>query len=311
MDIKPVIIICNNEIAIPALKELLFFKQVSVVGIPQNNSYLLETVRALSMLGDTPVVALHKKDWVAVLSSAIQQYQSETVLMMTFPFKIPATLLKLPLKGFINFHYGRLPQHRGAAPIFSQVAYREQQPGISIHKVTEVLDAGPIIMQQAIQYNANDTYGLLGDKLGNLGAKMVIPLMKIVSFGSILPAFPQDETHAKYYDKPNSSNLMLNWKAMDAATIRAMVLACNPWNKGCGTTIHQQIIVITEVNPVEEKAAQGIDAGTITQINEKEGIRVSTIDGLQLDIAIFYTKNGIYSSKWFGQLGLAIGDKFE
>ncbi|MFZ4057535.1 MAG: methionyl-tRNA formyltransferase [Ferruginibacter sp.] len=311
MDIKPVIVICNNEIAVPALKELLFFKQVAAVGIPQNNSYLLEAVRALSMLGDTPVVALNKKDWVAVLSSAIQQYQCETVLMMTFPFKIPATLLKLPLKGFINFHYGRLPQHRGAAPIFSQVATREQQPGISIHVVTENLDAGPIIMHQTVPYNANDTFGILAERLADVGAKLVTPLMKILSFGSIIPALPQQENEAVYHEKPNASNLMLNWKTMDAAKIRALVLACNPWNKGCGATIKNNILVITEINEVEEIAPQGVEGGTIINIHEEHGIRVATVDGLLLDIAIIYTENGIYSSKWYKHLGLVIGDKFE
>ena len=104
------LILCNNPIAVPGIKEFLFFGKVGAIGIPKKNKEMKEILERMMADSGVPLLLLDKNDYKEKIVQAIQQNQVTVGLMMTFPFMITPEILALPARGFINFHYGLLPQ---------------------------------------------------------------------------------------------------------------------------------------------------------------------------------------------------------
>jgi methionyl-tRNA formyltransferase len=308
-DIKA-IILCNNPIAIPGIKEFLFFGKVAAIAIPKSNKEMQHILEPMLKEVNVPLLLLHKKDYVAQLENAIMEYTPNVVLMMTFPFIIPAYILSKPKKGFINFHYGLLPQCQGPQPILWHMLNNDKDAGITLHKVDEGIDTGDIIMQEKITIEENNTYGILQSKLAFLGAKLAASLFKILSFGSIIPATKQDLTKAKYYEMPTAKDLTINWQSMHAEKIVRLVNACNPWNKAAGTSINNWGLGITEAEIMGDCVEDNKLAGTILTCNKENGLQVKTMDNKKLKLNILYTNEGFFSGYKALDFGIKINDIF-
>lgn len=310
MNNNKLLLLCNNSIALPALRELLFFGHAAAVVVPAKNKDLITDLENLLKDTGVPLLKVDRNNFKKALRQEIEKNKPIAVLIMTFPYLIPKELLNLPAKGFINFHYGRLPEYRGPEPIFTQVMQQEKRPALSVHVVTEGIDNGPIIFTEIIPYDPNDTYGILQRKMANAGAKTVSLLMKILHFGNLLPSVAQDETKAVYHKKPTTATLTINWQTMDGAAIRALANACNPWNKGCGVLLKGQMIGITEVEIIKNDSNGSAQPGTIVNLDADNGLQVSCCNGDLIKINIIYTEEGFMSGKRLLEKMIVKGDRF-
>ncbi len=309
-DIKA-LILCNNPIAIPGIKEFLFFEKVVAIGIPKRNKEMQSILEPMLKEVAVPLLLLDKKEYKNQLSKAIDEHKPNVVLMMTFPFIIPIEILSKPERGFINFHYGLLPQCQGPQPILWHMLNNDVEAGVTLHKVDEGIDTGDIIMQEKITIDENDTYGILQAKLAFLGAKQAASLFKILSYGSIIPSTKQDLSKAKYYKMPTAKDLTINWSTMPASKIIRLVNTCNPWNKGAGSLINDWQIGITEVEIVGDIYHDERIAGSIMAFDKENGLIVKTIDNKKLRINIFYTNEGFFSVSKMASFGIKEGDSFK
>ena len=82
--------------------------------------------------------------------------------------------LTLSKHGFINLHASLLPKWRGAAPIQRSIMNQDNQTGISVMKIIEELDAGPIMLQEKININENEDAQTLSKKLSDIGANLIL-----------------------------------------------------------------------------------------------------------------------------------------
>ncbi len=305
-----VIILCNNPISIPSIKEFLFFGKVAAIAIPKRNKEMQHILEPMLKEVSVPLLLLNKKEYKTELSNAIDQYKPNVVLMMTFPFIIPTEILSKPEKGFINFHYGLLPQCQGPHPILWHMLNNDVEAGVTVHKVDEGIDTGDIIMQEKIGIDVKDTYGLLQSKLAFLAAKQSASLLKILTYGSIVPATKQDLSNAKYYEMPTAKDLTILWQDMKAEKIVRLVNACNPWNKGAGTSINNWGLGITEVEIIGACEETTQKAGFVIYADKENGLIVKTIDNKKLKINIVYTNEGFFSGTRMGDFGIKPADIF-
>jgi methionyl-tRNA formyltransferase len=146
--------------------------------------------------------------------------------------------------------------------------------------------------------------------LAFLAARQAANLLKILSYGTIIPASPQDETKAGYYEMPKAEELTINWNEMTAEKIIRLVNACNPWNKGAGTSINEWIIGVTEAELSENTHSNELVPGTIIACNPGDGLLVKTIDNKNLRINIIYTNEGFFSGSRLADFGIKMGMKF-
>ncbi|HSM44083.1 MAG TPA: methionyl-tRNA formyltransferase, partial [Acidimicrobiia bacterium] len=82
-------------------------------------------------------------------------------------------VLELPGNGMLNVHFSLLPRWRGAAPVARALMAGDEMTGVTIIKLDEGLDTGPVLTAQAIDISKSDNAGELTDRLARLGARLV------------------------------------------------------------------------------------------------------------------------------------------
>jgi methionyl-tRNA formyltransferase len=127
----------------------------------------------------------------------------------------------------INVHASLLPRYRGAAPIEGAILGGERESGVTIMRITEQMDAGPILLQRAIPLAPDETQGSLKAKLAELGADALLEALALLVRGE-LREIAQDESRATYTSLIKKEDATVNWTA-DAIAIERTVRAFDPW----------------------------------------------------------------------------------
>src|SRR6056300_1961590 len=99
---------------------------------------------------------------------------AEIVVVVAYGQIIPKNYLEIPKFGFINIHASLLPKWRGAAPIQRAIMNLDKETGISIMKITEKLDSGPVCAIYKIELNPSDNAFEVSKKLSLLAAEKII-----------------------------------------------------------------------------------------------------------------------------------------
>lgn len=303
-------VLCNNEMAIPAMQQLYMSGSMQSVVVPEKNTALFSVLKQMLTGTGISLVSVNKKNLEFTIKKTAAEKNITAAWLMTFAYIIPKALLNLFPGGFINFHYGLLPQYRGANPVLAQMLNGESESGITIHRVDENIDTGPIVMQEKIAIEDSDTFGIQLQKLSMLGASMAMDLLRVCRLSPIPPSIPQDESKANYYKKPVAADLMINWSTMSSHQIIRLINACNPWNKGAGTIINGMGICLTDAESTDEVYAGNAAAGTIITLDEQAGLKIYCFDNKPIRINIICTPEGFFSGKRLMDYGIKINDQF-
>lgn len=138
---------------------------------------------------------------------------------------IPRSVLDIPKLGAINVHASLLPRWRGAAPVARAILAGDTQTGVSIMKMDEELDHGPVLAVRATPIEDGEDAGQLTRRLAGLGAEL---LVETLEHFDELRVVGQDHTLATHAPKLNKSEGELDW-SMGADEIDRRVRALQPW----------------------------------------------------------------------------------
>ncbi|MCL1597659.1 MAG: methionyl-tRNA formyltransferase [Actinomycetia bacterium] len=94
-------------------------------------------------------------------------------LVVAFGRILTPAMLSLVPYGFLNVHFSLLPRWRGAAPVERAIASGDEMAGVTLMKINEGLDTGPILGEIATPIGPNETGGTLTARLAHLGASLV------------------------------------------------------------------------------------------------------------------------------------------
>ena len=131
----------------------------------------------------------------------IYELTADILLVACFPFKLPRTLWQLERFACWNLHPSLLPKYRGPAPVFWQLCHRESNTGVTLHEVSERLDAGSIVAQKSLSMSISTSASELEEWLAECGVDLFLEALAHHRRGS-LTAIPQDEVTASYYPHP-------------------------------------------------------------------------------------------------------------
>ena len=123
---------------------------------------------------------------------------------------IPKNFLDLTKKGFINIHASILPQWRGAAPIQRSIMNLDNETGISIMKISEELDSGPLCNIYKIQLDQNDNAEEISEKLSILAAEKILDNVDDILDGKVIFK-EQDHLKATYAKKILKNEGQIDW----------------------------------------------------------------------------------------------------
>lgn len=141
-------------------------------------------------------------------------YQPDLICVSCFSRIIPPAVLALPRLGALNLHPARLPRYRGPAPLFWQFRAGETDPGVTVHYMSEKLDAGDIVLQTGVTFPD----GIDGPEAESIcaeaGAALLTEAVARAARGDA-PRSPQDAARASYQPLPGRADLSLHldWPA--------------------------------------------------------------------------------------------------
>ena len=118
--------------------------------------------------------------------------------------------------GILNIHPSLLPKWRGASPIQAAIIEGKKQTGVSIIKLDEKLDHGPIISQFKENILDSDTSSTLRQRLFKRGSKVLIELLNSYMKGDIKPRM-QDEDQATYTKQLSKKDGFIPPKILNSA----------------------------------------------------------------------------------------------
>lgn len=140
---------------------------------------------------------------------------------------IPKEILNIAKYGNINAHPSLLPKYRGASPIQSAILNGDQETGITIMLMDKLMDHGPILAQQKIPLNGDETADLLRQELSEIGKNLLVQVIKDCFLGHIT-ARAQNHEAATYCKIIKKDNAKINW-ANSAQTIERQIRAYYSW----------------------------------------------------------------------------------
>ncbi|MGO9199901.1 MAG: methionyl-tRNA formyltransferase [Limisphaerales bacterium] len=183
-------------------------------------------VKKLAARRGLPVVQPERARDPAFLGE-LRRLRPDLIAVTAFGQLLPQPMLDLPRYGCLNVHASLLPKYRGAAPIQWAVLNGEAQTGVSIMKMDAGLDTGPVLAQEATPIGPEDDSQTLHDRLGVMGARLLVRTIRQYVAGSITP-LSQPETGSSWAPKIKKQDGRIAW-AEPAPAILNRVRALIPW----------------------------------------------------------------------------------
>jgi len=167
---------------------------------------------------------------LALNQESIHEFQSlkpDVAILFAYGKIIPKAWLDIPLYGFINIHASLLPKWRGAAPVQRSIENNDEITGISIMKMNEKLDEGPVLASQVIPIT-KETNGLnLINQMSLDSCSLLFNTLEKYFLGKI-KMHDQDSSLSTYANKINKIESKINWSEK-AATIERKIRAFYPY----------------------------------------------------------------------------------
>jgi methionyl-tRNA formyltransferase len=168
-------------------------------------------------------VKIRTPEFVAELKS----YAPDLIVVAAYGRILTQAILDVPLLMPINVHASLLPRHRGASPIEGAILAGDSETGVTIMRVVEQMDAGPMLLKRSIPIAPGETQATLKEKLAELGATALIEALELFARGEIVET-PQEESLATFTKIIAKKDAVIDW-TRPAAEIERAVRAYDPW----------------------------------------------------------------------------------
>ena len=196
----------------------------------------------------------------------------EVVVVAAYGLFLPPDVLEIPRLGCLNIHPSLLPRYRGPSPVVSAILTGDEQTGVTIMKLDEGMDSGPLLAQVTVPIAERETAPELTRRLFDLGADLLVDSLPRWSSGNIR-AMPQDEGHATFTTLVKKEDGEIVWTD-GAERIARKVRAYEPW-PGTFTHWDGKLLKILEASAMAGDAQPGHVVGL-----DDGGIGIGTGDGL-------------------------------
>lgn len=223
----------SDNFSVPSLKSLIAsgHKISCVVTQPDKKKG-----RGLS-LSSTPVkdlaeeagLALYQPDKINTPQALnyLKNLNPDLFLVIAYGHILSKNALGIPGKFALNIHASLLPAYRGAAPINWAIIRGEKSTGITLIKMCEETDAGPVILQKRVDISNEDTAVNLEEKLSALAAGLLTDILKLIE-DDAYQLIPQDEDRVSFAPKLKKDDGLINWNK-SAAEIYNLIRGSVLW----------------------------------------------------------------------------------
>ena len=155
--------------------------------------------------------------------AAFAALAADVAVVAAYGLILPPAMLDSPRLGCINIHASLLPRWRGAAPIHAAILAGDAESGITIMRMEEGLDTGPMLLREAMPLHPRITTPELHDALSVMGGRLILRAL-----AEQPPETPQPAEGMSYAPKLSKADGLLDWRE-PAMALERRVRAMNPW----------------------------------------------------------------------------------
>jgi methionyl-tRNA formyltransferase len=150
---------------------------------------------------------------------------ADVAVVVAYGLILPKPILDAPRHGCLNLHPSLLPEWRGAAPINRAIMAGDAETGVSIMRMDEGLDTGPVCLIERVPIDPEETAGELHERLAALGARLMFEAIDALEQGT-LTCHPQPD-HGTYAEKIGPAEARLNFR-VSAGELRDRIRGLSP-----------------------------------------------------------------------------------
>ncbi len=268
------------EFALPCLQGLFEHHHISLVltqpDRPKGRGQKLQAspVKQWCLDSNIPLlqpITLKNQD----MAETIESLHPDVMIVIAYGLILPQAILNIPRLGCINVHASLLPRWRGASPIQQAILNGDKETGVTIMKMDQGMDTGPI-MKQSVYPLIDENAEQVQKKLATLGVVPLLDTLKELQENKAT-LFNQDSSLATYAPKIEKQDAKINW-TKSAKEIKNQILAYYPWPIAF-TNIAQHPIRILQAKEIAEQ--HHVIPGTVLEISNK-GLKIACGEGCLL-----------------------------
>lgn len=200
----------------------------------------------------------------------IDSLKPDVILVAAFGQILRKRLLRAAPLGCVNLHASLLPAHRGASPIAASILAGDETTGVTIMRMDEGLDTGPIYRRFELPLSGTETADELELSLGELAASRVVAVLNELAGGGIEPE-AQDDSKATYAGKIRKRDGALDWSE-DAELLERKIRAFHPWpGMRCAVVTSKKSTGVRITN-AEVKADISNEPGVVVRADKREWV---------------------------------------
>ncbi len=161
----------------------------------------------------------------ASVAQRLRALAPDLIVVVAYGQIIPGAILAIPRRGVLNVHASLLPRWRGASPVAHAILAGDGETGVTIMKMDEQLDHGPVLASRAISIRPGEDTPALTERLAEAGAEL---LVETIARLDEVQAAEQDHSQATLAPRLTRQDGALEWE-MGADEIDRRVRALQPW----------------------------------------------------------------------------------
>ena len=298
------------EFAVPSLEALLGegFDVVAVVTQPDKpqgrsrSTAVPPPVKTAAQAEDVPVLQPDRPSDPAFVER-VRALAPDVGVVVAYGHILKPELLALPRHGMINLHPSLLPELRGAAPVEWAILNGFTQTGVTIMRMEEGVDSGPILLQIPHDIDSEVTGGELSEHLSEMGAQALVEALALFDTNGLEPR-AQEQARATYAPKLTRETAHIRW-ADPAERVARLIRALDP-RPGAWTELDGREIKLFGARVVEGRGAPG----EVQQTGD--GLRITTGRGaVHVEEVQPAGKARMASAEWVRGRGAQAGQRFE
>ena len=300
-------VISNSLMGVQGIHFLLNQQKIAGIAIPDRFNEANEMAKMVCQQSSVPIHTIRNGSKADDIQNWLKSTQPDAVIAAGCPFKIEAQHLSFVKSGFWNIHAGKLPEYAGPDPVFWQIKNQVKKIILTVHKMTEVMDQGPVLFEMPIELSGDTTYGQLWQKLQQFGAPVIREIVSRLE-GQSIQLTDQPASAENYSKRPDQEDLIINWNQMTGDEIIALVNASNPNYGGALGLYRGGYIRILRMKKISKKS-EG-KPGEIIKA-DPEGLWVQTKNNQVISIEIANMVDGYLTGSDLVKMDIRIGDMFD
>jgi methionyl-tRNA formyltransferase len=199
---------------------------------------------------------------------ALAASEPDLLVVVAYGKILPRRVLDAGRLGAVNVHFSLLPKYRGAAPVQWALARCETKTGVTTMMMSEKMDEGDLLLQDAIEIGDNEHAPALTERLAASGAALLVRTLAGLEAGSIVPA-PQDEAAATYAPMLRREDGLADF-SLPAPHLAGRIRGFDPW-PGVWATAGRRRLRLVEARTASARTHDG-RPGRILGIDDERAL---------------------------------------